>query len=52
MDPLILNRRLEHDLICAELLGLAQQELTALFRAVTESFGAEQAELSAEDWLH
>ncbi|MFZ0708045.1 MAG: hypothetical protein WAM71_20770, partial [Candidatus Korobacteraceae bacterium] len=24
----------------------------AFFKAVTELFGAEQAELSAEDWLH
>jgi plasmid stabilization system protein ParE len=37
---------------CGELLNMAQRELTALFRAVTELFGAEQAELSAEDWLH
>jgi plasmid stabilization system protein ParE len=52
MDPLRLNHRLEHRDVCAELLNMAQRELTALFRTVSESFGAEQAELSAEDWLH
>jgi hypothetical protein len=44
--------RLERDGTCAELLSIAQRELVALFRAVTELFGAEQAELSAEEWLH
>ncbi len=51
MDPLRLNHRLQHDHVCAELLDMAQRELTALFRAVTELFGTEQAELSAEGWL-
>jgi hypothetical protein len=37
---------------CAEPLSMAQRELAALFRAVTELFGAEQADLSAEDWLN
>ena len=31
---------------------MAEQELAAFFSAVTQSFGSEQAELSAEDWLH
>jgi hypothetical protein len=52
MDQLALNHRLDRDGICAELLGGAQRELSALFAAVTELFGAEQAERSAEDWLH
>jgi hypothetical protein len=30
----------------------AEQELAAFFNAVTQLFGREQAELSAEDWLH
>jgi len=30
---------------------MAEQELSAFFRAVTELFGSEQAEISAEDWL-
>jgi hypothetical protein len=30
----------------------AEQELAAFFNAVKQLFGREQAELSAEDWLH
>jgi hypothetical protein len=37
---------------CAELITMAERELSAFFSAVTQLFGAEQAELSAEDWLH
>lgn len=37
---------------CEDFLGAAEQELSAFFKAVTELFGTEQAELSAEDWLH
>ena len=37
---------------CADHITLAERELSAFFRAVTELFGAEQAEVSAEDWLH
>jgi hypothetical protein len=37
---------------CAGLVTMAEQELVAFFSAVTELFGSEQAELSAEDWLH
>jgi len=37
---------------CAELIIMAEQELSAFFNAVTQSFGSEQAGLSAEDWLH
>jgi hypothetical protein len=37
---------------CAGLVTMAEQELAAFFRAVTELFGSEQAELSAEEWLH
>ena len=51
MDQLALNHRLDRDGICGELLSMAQRELASLFKAVTELFGAEQAELSAEDWL-
>lgn len=36
---------------CADLATLAERELSAFFRAVTELFGAEQARLSAEEWL-
>jgi hypothetical protein len=38
--------------VCADLVTMAERELSAFFRAVTELFGTEQAELSAEDWLH
>jgi hypothetical protein len=31
---------------------MAERELSAFFRAVTELFGSEQAKASAEDWLH
>jgi hypothetical protein len=30
----------------------AEQELAAYFNAVKQLFGREQADLSAEDWLH
>lgn len=41
-----------HNPNCADLMSMAGQELAAFFCAVTELFGSEQAELSAEDWLH
>jgi hypothetical protein len=36
---------------CPDLLTMAERELSAFFNAVARSFGSEQAELSAEDWL-
>ena len=33
-------------------MPMAERELSAFFHAVTQMFGAEQAALSAEDWLH
>ena len=30
----------------------AERELSAFFNAVKQLFGSEQAELSADDWLH
>ena len=36
---------------CADLITMAERELSAFFNAVTQLFGSEQAELSAEDWL-
>jgi hypothetical protein len=41
-----------HDPACGDLLAMAERELTAFCGAVTALFGSEQAELSAEDWLH
>ena len=32
--------------------ALAERELAAFYRAVGDLYGAEQAEASAEDWLH
>jgi hypothetical protein len=37
---------------CADLMAMAEQELSAFFNAVTQLFGSAQADLSAEDWLH
>jgi hypothetical protein len=36
---------------CTGLMSMAERELSAFFGAVTQLFGSEQAELSAEDWL-
>jgi hypothetical protein len=36
---------------CAGPMNLAERELTAFFRAVTDLFGTEVAELSAKQWL-
>ena len=37
---------------CPDLTTMAERELSAFFNAITQLFGSEQAELSAEDWLH
>ncbi len=37
---------------CPDLMTMAERELSAFFNAITRLFGSEQAELSAEDWLH
>jgi hypothetical protein len=37
---------------CADLVTMAERELSAFFTAVTKLFGSEQAKLSAENWLH
>ena len=36
---------------CADSMSMAERELTAFFRAVTERFGSELAELSAKQWM-
>ncbi len=38
--------------VCPDAITMAEHELTAFFRTVTELFGSALAELSAEDWLH
>ena len=40
-----------HDTLRGDLMTMAKRELSAFFSAVTELFGSEQAEASAEDWL-
>lgn len=37
---------------CDDLMTMAERELSAFFNAVAEFFRSEQAQLSAEDWLH
>lgn len=36
---------------CADLMTIAERELAAFFNAITQLFGAEQAALSAAEWL-
>lgn len=36
---------------CPDLMMMAERELSAFFLAITQLFGSELAELSAEDWL-
>ena len=48
MNELAFNR----PLMTHDLMTMANRELSAFFSAVTELFGAEQAETSAGDWLH
>jgi hypothetical protein len=36
---------------CADLMMMADRELSTFFNAVTQLFGSEQAQRSAEDWL-
>jgi hypothetical protein len=36
---------------CRDFATMAERELSAFFRAVTKSFGSEQAKMSAEYWL-
>ena len=39
------------NLPCADVMTMAERELSAFFNAVTQLFGSEHAEISAEDWL-
>jgi hypothetical protein len=36
---------------CTDLMTMAERELSAFFNSVSELFGSEQAQISAEDWL-
>jgi hypothetical protein len=46
------NPTKHHDPPCSDSMTMADRELAAFFSAVRELFGAEQARLAAEDWLH
>ena len=37
---------------CGDFMTMAERELSAFCNAVRQLFGSEQAERSAEDWLH
>lgn len=50
MNPGIQGAPLSVELV-AEYLTYAENELTALYSAVSELFGFEQAQLAVEDWL-
>jgi hypothetical protein len=53
MNLLIQKKPLKDaNLDCADFMTMAERELAAFFSAVTELFGSEQAEHSADDWLH
>jgi hypothetical protein len=53
MNPLVRHNPSNHsNLGCADLITMAERELSAFFNAVTQLFGPDQAEFSAEDWLH
>ncbi len=39
------------DSSCADQMHLAEHELSAFVRAVTQLYGSEEAKLAAEDWL-
>jgi hypothetical protein len=52
MDELVINRPLTNrDPIYGDPMTMAEREFSAFFNAVTELFGSEQAEASADDWL-
>ena len=50
--PIRLNEwKNSHSPADADLMGIAERELGAFIRAVTELFGPEQARLAAEEWV-
>jgi hypothetical protein len=52
MNQLTMNKpSRNHELDCSGVATMAEHELTALYSAVTELFGPELAQLSAEEWL-
>ena len=52
MNPFALNKASKNpNPGCADLMTMAEHELSAFFSAVIQLFGSELAELSPEDWL-
>ena len=52
MNPIARYKPSQHSSArCADLMTMAERELSAFFNAVTQLFGSEQAVVSAEDWL-
>jgi hypothetical protein len=51
MNPFAYNPSNNSNLPCPDLMMMAERELSAFFNAISQLFGSEQAELSAEDWL-
>lgn len=45
------SRKQSRNSNCAAEMEIAERELSAFIRAVTELFGPEEAKLSAKDWL-
>lgn len=45
------SRGQSSDSSCADQIHLAERELSAFVRAVTQLYGSEEAKLAAEDWL-
>jgi hypothetical protein len=52
MNQLAINQPSKDPTPGCDVMSTAEQELTAFFRAVTNLFGSELAELSAHDWLN
>jgi hypothetical protein len=52
MNPLAAHKSSKNSTpLCGDLMPMAERELSAFFNAVSQLFGAEQAALSAQDWL-
>jgi len=52
MNPIATDKRSKiSSPSCADFMTMAERELTAFLNAVTQLFGPEERELSAEDWL-
>ena len=52
MNPLVRHNPSNHsNLGCADLITMAERELSVFFNAISQLFGPEQAERAAEDWL-